>query len=259
VPRAVSRRPRYPPERGCVRDARPCRSACPPMESLPHTGMGCADDRWPPNTDPATAVPADRQALPARRPRPKTLPCSRRRGPAWLPSARPLAGFAGRQIRAATTATPDDAGWLVLVEDLEQLGTAIGLERVARVAGKTERIGRPRPLADLDHDLRNVRSPGDLPAPPARTGTRAHVPAQVRTDLPPINARLRQRTRRRASRARRPQRGPGRPSGAPESGAAPRGLGLRSDHSQSLSLGAAQVAAVMHGNALFDLARWRRA
>jgi hypothetical protein len=184
VPRAVSRRPRYPPERGCVRDARPCRSACPPMESLPHTGMGCADDRWPPNTDPATAVPADRQALPARRPRPKTLPCSRRRGPAWLPSARPLAGFAGRQIRAATTATPDDAGWLVLVKDLEQLGTAIGLERVARVAGKTERIGRPRPLADLDHDLRNVRSPGDLPAPPARTATRAHVPAQVRTDLP---------------------------------------------------------------------------
>jgi hypothetical protein len=55
---------------------------------------------------------------------------------------------------------------------------------MARVAGKTERIGRPRPLADLDHDLRNVRPPGNLPAPPARTGTRAHVPAQVRTDLP---------------------------------------------------------------------------
>ena len=70
------------------------------------------------------------------------------------------------------------------VKDPQQLGTAVGLKRAPRIVGKTERIGRPRPAADLDHDLRNVRPPGDLPAPAARTGTGAHVPAQVRTDLP---------------------------------------------------------------------------
>jgi hypothetical protein len=104
--------------------------------------------------------------------------CSRRRSSAWSRSARPLAVFVGRQIRAAGRAASDDAGWLVLIKDLEYLGTAIGLERVPRVVGKTERIGRPRPPADLDHDLRNFRSPGDLPAPTARIGTLAHVPAR---------------------------------------------------------------------------------
>jgi hypothetical protein len=110
ITRVVSRRPRYPPERGCVRDARPCRSACPPMRAFRTRAWGCADGRWPPDTNPATAVPADWQALPGRRPRPKTLHCSRRRGPAWSPSARPLAGFASWRIRAAATAAPDDAG-----------------------------------------------------------------------------------------------------------------------------------------------------
>jgi hypothetical protein len=63
--------PRHPPERDRVREARPSRSPCSPMESLPETGMGCADDQGPPNADPATALPADWRALPDRRSRPK--------------------------------------------------------------------------------------------------------------------------------------------------------------------------------------------
>jgi hypothetical protein len=64
-------------------------------------------------------------------------------GPAWSRPARSLTGFAGRQIRAAGRAAPDEAGWLVLAKDLEQLGTAVGLERVPHVVGKPERISRP--------------------------------------------------------------------------------------------------------------------
>jgi hypothetical protein len=39
--------------------------------------------------------------------------------PTWSPSARPPSHFVGRQVRAAGTAAPDDAGWVVLVEDLQ--------------------------------------------------------------------------------------------------------------------------------------------
>ena len=153
------------------------------MESLPHTGMGCA--RRPRATERRSSHGSARCLAGTARPTAaETLPCSRRPGPAWSRSARPLTGFAGRQIRAARTAASDDAGWFVLVKDLQQLGTAVGLKRPPRIAGKTDRIGRPRPPADLDHDVRNVRSPGDLPTPTARTGTRTHAPAQVRTDLP---------------------------------------------------------------------------
>ena len=114
---------------------------------------------------------------------------------------------------------PDDAGWLVLAKDLEQLGTAAGLARVPRVVGKTERISRPSPPADLDHDLRNFPSPGDLPALIARTRTRAHVPAQVRADLPAHRSETTTTHAATGEPAGRPRRGPREP------GAAPRGPG----------------------------------
>ena len=166
-----------------MREERPSRSACCRWRASRRRAWAAPTTKGHRTPIPATALPADWRALPGR-PRPKTLPCSRRPGPAWSRPARPLTGFAGRQIRAAGTTAPDDAGWLVLVKDLQQLGTAVGLKRAPRIVGKADRIGRPRPPADLDHDLRNVRPPGDLPAPTARIGTRTHVPAQVRTDLP---------------------------------------------------------------------------
>jgi hypothetical protein len=153
------------------------------MESPRKRAWGAPGGQRPSNADPATALPAGRRALPGR-PRPKTLPRSRRPGPAWSRSARPLTGFAGRQTRAARTAAPDNAGRLVLVKDLHWLGTAVGLKRAPRIAGKADRIGRPRPPADLDPALRNVRSPGDLPAPAARIGTRTHMPTPPRTNMP---------------------------------------------------------------------------
>lgn len=90
----------------------------------------------------------------------------------------------GRQIRAAGRAASDDAGWVVVVQDLQNLSTSVGLECVSRVVGQTERIARPSRPTDLDHDLRNLRTAGDLPEPTARVDTRTHMCAQVRSDLP---------------------------------------------------------------------------
>jgi hypothetical protein len=53
-----------------------------------------------------------------------------------------------------------------------------------RVFGETKRIARTSRPAGLDHDLSNLRTPGDLPEPTPRVATCAHVPAEVRADLP---------------------------------------------------------------------------
>ena len=92
-PRVVSRsRDTRLSATACARHAR--RFSVLPMISLPQTGLGRPHDQEPPDADPAPALPADRRAPPGR-PRPRTLPCSRRPGPAWSRSARPLPGFAG--------------------------------------------------------------------------------------------------------------------------------------------------------------------
>jgi hypothetical protein len=105
-----------------------------------------------------------------------------------------LLSFVGRQIRAAGRAASDDAGWVALVEDLQQLGMSVGLERAPRVFGQTERIARPSRPADLDHNLHNLPISGDLPEPTVRVGPSARVPAEVRFDLPAHNREIR-RTR----------------------------------------------------------------
>ena len=71
-----------------------------------------------------------------------------------------------------------------MVQDLQYLSTSVGLECVSRVFGQTERIARPSRPTDLDHELRNLRTAGDLPEPTARVDTCTHMCAQVRPDLP---------------------------------------------------------------------------
>ena len=49
----------------------------------------------------------------------------------------------------------NDSRWIVLVENLEQLGPSVGLKRVPRVFGQTERVARPSCPGDLDHHMRS--------------------------------------------------------------------------------------------------------
>jgi len=77
-----------------------------------------------------------------------------------------------------------------VVQDLQYLSTSVGLEGMSRVFGQAERITRPSRSADLDHNLRNLRTPGDLPEPTAHVDTPTHMRPEVRSDLPTHHARL---------------------------------------------------------------------
>ena len=96
----------------------------------------------------------------------------------------------GSQIRAAGGVASDDAGWVVMVQDLQYLGTSVGLEGMSRVFGQTAGIARPSRSADIDHNVRNLRTPADLPEPTARVDTPTHMRPEVRSDLPAHHARL---------------------------------------------------------------------
>ena len=190
--------------------------------------MGRADDQGPPNADPATALPADWRALPGR-PRPKRFlapgaQALRDHRQPGHPPASPADRYEQPEQPHRMTRGGSSSSRTFSSSARPSVSSA---RRVSpgrpRITGKTDRIGRPRPPADLDHDLRNVRPPGDLPAPTARTGTRTHVPAQVRTDLP---AHRCETTTHTAPGEPTPPR-PGRPSGTPEPGAPPRGAGAR--------------------------------
>src|SRR5262249_13522302 len=63
--------PRYPPEREPRAPGTPVPLRMLPTDSPPRRAWGAPGDQGPPNADPATAVPADRRALPGR-PRQKT-------------------------------------------------------------------------------------------------------------------------------------------------------------------------------------------
>ena len=102
----------------------------------------------------------------------------------------------GSHIRAAGRAASDDAGWVVVVQDLQYLGTSVGLKGMSRVFGQAERIARPSRSADLYHNVPNLGTPGDLPEPTARVDTPTHMRPEVRSDLPAHHARLPRRTRR---------------------------------------------------------------
>ena len=65
--------------------------------------------------------------------------------------------------RTTRSAASDDAGRIVLVEDLEQLGSSVGLERLTCVFRQTQRVTRPGCRADLDQHMRNLVTAGDLP------------------------------------------------------------------------------------------------
>ena len=83
----------------------------------------------------------------------------------------------------------DDGRWVFLVEDLEQLGSSVGLERVPRVFVQTSRVARPRGAADLDHQPRDLVTALYLPQPATGVSARALVPAEVGADLPAVYVR----------------------------------------------------------------------
>lgn len=78
----------------------------------------------------------------------------------------------------------DDRRWFLLAENLEQLGSSVGFERVPRVFGQLSRITRPGCLADLDHHAGALITASDLPQPATGVDARALVPAEVGADLP---------------------------------------------------------------------------
>jgi len=90
--------------------------------------------------------------------------------------------FLARTRRTAGRAAADDAWRVVEVEDLEQLGTTVGLERAPCVFGQEKRVARQRRCADLDHDERDLVTTRDLPEPTLSVDTLACVPAAIGRD-----------------------------------------------------------------------------
>jgi hypothetical protein len=227
LPRAVSRsRDIRLSATACARHARPVPRAAD--GEPPGHGHGRADDHGPPNADPATALPADWQHCPAGHSRkrflaPGTRPLRDHRQPGH-PPASPADRY--EQPEQPHRMTRGGSSWSRTFSN----SARPSVSSAPRVAGKTDRIGRPRPPADLDHDLRNVRPPGDLPAPTARTGTRTHGPAQVRTDLP---AHRCEATTTHTAPAETTPAQPGRPSGTPSP--ARRHAGSPETRSQSMT------------------------
>jgi len=80
-----------------------------------------------------------------------------------LTASVPNAHFLPMETRAARGTAPDNAWRIVLVEDLEQLGSSVGLERPTCVFRQTQRVTRPGCRADLDQHMRNLVTAGDLP------------------------------------------------------------------------------------------------
>jgi hypothetical protein len=80
-------------------------------------------------------------------------------------------------------------GWVFVAEDLEQLGSSVGLERLPRVFGQTSRVTRPSCPADLDRHVCGPVTGSDLPQPPTGVNARALAAAEVGADLPAVYVR----------------------------------------------------------------------
>ena len=95
-----------------------------------------------------------------------------------------LIDLLGSEVRTADRAAADHGWWVFLAENLEQLGSSVGLERVPRVFGQISRVTRPGCPADLDHHARGQVSASDLPQPATGVSACGLVPAEVGADLP---------------------------------------------------------------------------